>query len=119
MAESRLPELDPQSETHKTVKDLLAELLKALYPELDKDRYCEPDFVLLQKKVWQLLQDAVSSRRTHAEKAKYTTLQIVQQLLLWIELGLFAPPTSEHIYVSAWAMLFNILLFDTTVRAIP
>ncbi|KAF8926343.1 hypothetical protein BGZ47_002800 [Haplosporangium gracile] len=119
MAESRLPELDPQSEIHKVVKGLLAELLEALYPDLDKDRYCEPDFVQLQKKVWQLLQDAASSRHTHAEKAKYTTLQIVQQILLWIELGLFTPPTSEHVYVSAWAMLFNILLFDTTVRAIP
>ncbi|KAF9176657.1 hypothetical protein BGZ51_009874, partial [Haplosporangium sp. Z 767] len=119
MAESRLSELDPQSETHKTVTGLLAELLEALYPELDKDRYCEPDFVQLQKKVWQLLQDAASSRHTLAEKAKYTTLQIIQQVLLWIELGLFTPPTSEHVYVSAWAMLLNILLFDTTVRAIP
>ncbi|KAG9064563.1 hypothetical protein KI688_002821 [Linnemannia hyalina] len=82
MIESRLPELDPQSETHKAVKGLLAELLKALYPDLDKDRYCEPNFVQLQKKVWQLLQDAASSRHTHAEKAKYTTLQIVQQVLL-------------------------------------
>ncbi|KAG0025143.1 hypothetical protein BGZ82_010200, partial [Podila clonocystis] len=114
MAESQLPELDPQAETHKTVNGLLAELLKALYPDLDKDRYCEPDFVQLQKKVWQLLQDAASSRHTHAEKAKYTTLQIVQQILLWIELGLFTSPTSEHVYVSAWGMLFNILLFDTT-----
>lgn len=57
MAESRLPELDPHSETHKTVKSLLAELLKVLYPDFDKDRCCEPDFVQLQKKVWQLLQD--------------------------------------------------------------
>ncbi|KAF9545153.1 hypothetical protein EC957_011223 [Mortierella hygrophila] len=119
MTESRLPELDPQSETHKIVKGLLAELLKALYPDLDKDRHCEPDFIQLQKKVWRLLQDAASSRHTHAETATYTTLQIVQQVLLWIELGLFTPLTSEHVYVSAWAMLFNILLFGTTVRAIP
>ncbi|KAI1290686.1 hypothetical protein EDD11_009084 [Mortierella claussenii] len=56
---------------------------------------------------------------THAEKAKYTTLQVIQQVLLWIKLGLFTPPTSEHVYVSAWAMLFNILLFDTTIRAVP
>jgi hypothetical protein len=119
MAESRLPELDPLSETHKIVKGLLAELLEVLYPDLDKDRYCEPDFVQLQKKVWQLLQGSASSRHTHAEKVKYTTLQVVQQVLLWIELGLFILPTSEHVFVSAWAMLFNILLFDTTVRAIP
>ncbi|KAF9345756.1 hypothetical protein BGX34_004508, partial [Mortierella sp. NVP85] len=119
MNESRLPVLDPQSEIHKAVTDLLAELLKALCPDLDEDPYCDPDFVSLQKKVWQLLQDAANSKHTRAEKARYTTLQIVQQILLWIELGLFAPPTSEHVYVSAWAMVFNILFFDTSIRAIP
>jgi len=81
---------------------LLDELLKALYPDFDKDQ------------VRQLLQDAANSRHTRAEKAKRTTLQIVQQLLLWIELDL-QPPTSEHGYVSEWAMVFNIQFFDTSI----
>ncbi|KAF9946175.1 hypothetical protein BGZ72_000563 [Mortierella alpina] len=54
---------------------------------------------------------------THAEKAKYPTLLIVQQILLWVELDMFSPPTSEHVYVSAWAMLFNILLSGKTLAS--
>ncbi|KAK3823340.1 MAG: hypothetical protein J3Q66DRAFT_397809 [Benniella sp.] len=45
---------DAFSEIHKTITDLLDELLKALYPDLDKDRYCDPDFVPLQRKVWKV-----------------------------------------------------------------
>ncbi|KAG0045416.1 hypothetical protein BGZ83_009380 [Gryganskiella cystojenkinii] len=119
MAESSLIALDPESVIHTTVKDVLGDLLKALYPNLDKDQYSEPDFVNLHYKVSKMLSEAARSRNTQGEKAKYTTLLVVQQVILWIELKMFSSPTSEHVFVSAWTMLFNILLHDTIMRAIP
>ena len=113
MEASLLPGLDSSSDSYKLVKSLLRELLLALHPQIEHDRHCLPDFGQLKKRVWGLLPDI-------AEKtASYTTLQIVNQILLWIELGMFVPPTSEHVYVSAWSLLFNILLLDTNIRAIP
>ncbi|KAF9577110.1 hypothetical protein BGW38_007887, partial [Lunasporangiospora selenospora] len=43
----------------------------------------------------------------------------MNQIILWIELGMFVSPTSEHVYVTAWSLIFNILLVDTNTRAIP
>ncbi|KAF9142731.1 hypothetical protein BGX30_002339, partial [Mortierella sp. GBA39] len=118
MMESSLPSLGPETQIHTAVKDVLAAMLKALYPSLDKDQYSEPDFVKPQQKMWQLLSETASSRKTQEEKARYTTLLVVQQIVLWIELKVFVQPTSEHVFVSGWSTLFNILLRDTTMGAI-
>ncbi|KAF9433148.1 hypothetical protein BGZ76_009827 [Entomortierella beljakovae] len=111
MKESLIPE--PSSDVSKLEKCLLRKLLLALHPQIDRDRHCPPDFRQLKKMVWTLLLD--TPERTES----YTTLQIVNQILHWIELGMFAPPTSEHVFVSAWSLLFNTLLLDTNIRAIP
>ncbi|KAG0232995.1 hypothetical protein BGW41_001654 [Actinomortierella wolfii] len=96
---------------------LQKELLTALYPAntnfgiaIHKRR---PQFRSLKRQVWTLVS------QSEEDTAKYTILQIVSQLLLWIELDLFASPTSEHVFVSSWSTLFNILLHDTPLRAIP
>ncbi|KAG9064472.1 hypothetical protein KI688_003662 [Linnemannia hyalina] len=114
-----LSSVGPESQIHTAAKDVLATLLKALYSNLDKDQYSEPDFVNLQQKMWQLLSETASSKKTQEAKARYITLQVVQQIVLWIELKVFVPPTSEHVFVSAWTTLLNILLHDTSMRAIP
>ncbi|KAF9106560.1 hypothetical protein BGX27_009115 [Mortierella sp. AM989] len=111
MKASLIPELT--SDLCKPVKNLVRELLLALHPQIDHDRQCPPDFGQLKRMVWALLLD------TTEKTESYTTLQIVNQILHWVELGIFAPPTSEHVYVSAWSLLINTLLLDTNIRATP
>ncbi|KAG0229906.1 hypothetical protein BGW42_001307 [Actinomortierella wolfii] len=96
---------------------LQKELLTALYPANTNFGIAfhkrKPQFRSLKRQVWTLLS------QSEEDTAKYTILQIVSQLLLWIELDLFASPTSEHVFVSSWSTLFNILLHDTPLRATP
>ncbi|KAF9580570.1 hypothetical protein BGW38_002722 [Lunasporangiospora selenospora] len=87
MMESFLPPLDPKSQTYTTINDVRATLLNALYPSLNIDQYCEPDFVNLQQKMWQLLSEAASSKKTQegktsgelASKASASARQIAEQ----------------------------------------
>ncbi|KAF9536794.1 hypothetical protein EC957_009674 [Mortierella hygrophila] len=60
-------------------------------------------------------------RRTFSEagRAKYTSLRIINPILNWIDIGLFVPPTSEHVYVSTWIMLLNNLFNGSGLRIIP
>ncbi|KAI8594446.1 hypothetical protein EDD21DRAFT_421725 [Dissophora ornata] len=110
---SILPGLDTNSDSYNSVKSVLSELLRTLHPQIEFDRHCLPEFGLLKKRVWTMLCD------TPERTAAYTTLQIMNQVILWIELGMFTTPTSEQVYVTAWSLIFNILLLDTTIRAIP
>lgn len=112
-AASLLPKLDPNSDIYLSVMGLLRDLLVALHPQIDHDRHCPPQFGQLKKCVWNLLCS------TPEKTAVYTILQIMNQIILWIELGVFETPTSEQVYVSAWSLLFNILLSDSGIRAIP
>ncbi|KAG9071688.1 hypothetical protein KI688_005901 [Linnemannia hyalina] len=61
---SQLTPVDPNSDTHKAVKEVLERLLNALYPSLEKDRYADPQFVQLQKTIWQGLCHAVDLKQT-------------------------------------------------------
>lgn len=113
---SRLRPLDSSSADYRDIKDLLEDLLKNLYPAITDTNSMnrgKPRLRSLKRRVWTLLSEA------DEETARYTILQIVSQVLLWIELGQFVSPTSEHVYVSSWCTLFNILLLDTSLRAIP
>ncbi|KAG0290478.1 hypothetical protein BGZ96_006066 [Linnemannia gamsii] len=110
-AASLLPKLDPNSDIYLSVTGLLRDLLVALHPQIDHDRHCPPQFGQLKKCVWLC--------STPEKTAVYRILQIMNQIILWIELGLFETPTSEQVYVSAWSLLFNILLSDSGIRAIP
>lgn len=112
-AASLLPKLDPNSDIYLSVTGLPRDLLVALHPQIDHDRHCPPQFGQLKKCVWNLLCS------TPEKTAVYTILQIMNQIILWIELGVFETPTSEQVYVSAWSLLFNILLSDSGIRAIP
>ncbi|KAG9066522.1 hypothetical protein KI688_012430 [Linnemannia hyalina] len=78
------------SDFYNVVKSLLRKLLFALHPQIEQDRHCPPDFGQLKMRVWILMLDSAK------KSAFYTVLQIVNQILLWIELEMFAPPTSEH-----------------------
>ncbi|KAG0040473.1 hypothetical protein BGZ83_002531 [Gryganskiella cystojenkinii] len=113
MTASLLPRLDYDSDQYISAKDLLADLLQSLHPRIGIDRYCPPELGRLKKRVWRLLCDTAENTTTSM------ILQIVNQITLWIELGMFVSPTSEHVYVSAWSMIFNILLLGTNIRAIP
>lgn len=110
---SLLAGLDNNSDLYMSVKNLLSDLLQSLHPQIDFDRHCPPEFRRLKKRVWTMLCD------TPEKTAAYTTLQIVNQIILWIELRMFESPTSEQVYVTAWSLIFNILLLDTNIRAIP
>ncbi|KAG0304985.1 hypothetical protein BGZ98_004745 [Dissophora globulifera] len=110
---SWLAGLDSSSDPYMSVKGLLDDLLQSLHPQIGSDRYCLPELGRLKKRVWRLLCDATENT------AVYTTLQIMNQIILWIELGMFVSPTSEQVYVTAWSLIFNILLFGTNIRAIP
>ncbi|KAK3805525.1 MAG: hypothetical protein J3Q66DRAFT_407535 [Benniella sp.] len=88
---SLLSGLDPQSDIYLSVKDLLRELLVALHPQIDHDRHCPPQFGNLKKCVWKLLSS------TPENTANYSVLQVVNQLILYIELGIFEDPTSEQV----------------------
>ncbi|KAG0061345.1 hypothetical protein BGZ90_003619 [Linnemannia elongata] len=50
---------------------------------------------------------------------KKLTKHSVARPLIVRNLGVFETPTSEQVYVSAWSLLFNILLSDSGIRAIP
>ncbi|KAF9579439.1 hypothetical protein BGW38_004295 [Lunasporangiospora selenospora] len=114
---SRLPLLDTNSAEYQDIKLLLDDLLTTLYPAISNSSSTnnrrKPYFQSLKRRVWALLS------QLEEESIKYTTLQIVTQILLWIELDIFASPTSEHVFVSSWSTLFNILLHDTPLRAVP
>lgn len=113
---SRLRPLDSSSADYRDIKDLLEDLLKNLYPAITDTNSMnrgKPRLRSLKRRIWTLLSEA------DEETARYTILQIVSQVLLWIELGQFVSSTSEHVYVSSWCTLFNILLLDTSLRAIP
>ncbi|KAF9928048.1 hypothetical protein BGZ65_006439, partial [Modicella reniformis] len=112
-AASLLPGLDPNSDVYLSVTSLLRDLLVSLHPQIDHDRHCPPQIEKLKHRIWKLL------RSTPEKTAAYTTLQIINQIILWIELGMFVAPTSEQVYVSAWPMLFNIIFFDANIRVIP
>ncbi|KAF9079592.1 hypothetical protein BGX23_003643 [Mortierella sp. AD031] len=110
---SLIARLDNDSNTYMSVKSLLSDLLQSIHPQIDFDRHCPPEFGQLKKHVWTMLCD------TPEKTAAYTTLQIMNQIILWIERGMLVSPTSEQVYVTAWSLIFNILLFDTNIRAIP
>ncbi|KAG0354940.1 hypothetical protein BGZ54_001365, partial [Gamsiella multidivaricata] len=102
---------------YQSIKALQEDLLKTLHPATTNtsstNNRGKPQLQSHKRRVWTLLSEA------EKETAKYTILQIVSQVLLWIELGLFASPTSEHVFLSSWCALFNTLLIDTSVHAVP
>ncbi|GJJ78473.1 hypothetical protein EMPS_10832 [Entomortierella parvispora] len=119
MTSSQLPPVDPASDTHRSVKEVLKRLLDALCPTLEQDPYAEPQFVQLQKTIWKELCRAVDLKQTESGMAMYTTLLIVQHVVASIEQGSLAPPTSEHVFVSVWTWILNILFVGTRLRVIP
>ncbi|KAF9158976.1 hypothetical protein BGX20_003162, partial [Mortierella sp. AD010] len=119
MASSILAPVDPQSDTHVAVTAVQEKLLDALYPALKKDPYADPQFVQLQKAIWKELCHAVDLKQTELGLATYITLQIMDRIVAWIEQGSFQPPTSEHMFVSAWAWIFNTLFTGTRLRVVP
>ncbi|KAF9085626.1 hypothetical protein BGX27_003411, partial [Mortierella sp. AM989] len=122
MTSSQLPSVDPNSDTHKEVKEVLKRLLDALYLVFlieYSHRYADPQFVQLQKTIWQGLCDAVDLKQTESGMATYTTLLIIQLIVAWVEQGSFMPPTSEHVFVSAWTWILNILFAGTKLRVVP
>ncbi|KAF9273021.1 hypothetical protein BGZ88_004153, partial [Linnemannia elongata] len=97
---SRLRPLDSNSADYRDIKALLEDLLKHLYPtiaDINSMYRGKPRFRSLKRRVWTLLSEA------DEETARYTILQIVSQVLLWIELGQFVSPTSEHVLCRAGA----------------
>ncbi|KAI8594938.1 hypothetical protein EDD21DRAFT_392517 [Dissophora ornata] len=119
MASSHLPPVDPQSDIHIAVTDLLKKLLDALYPTLKKVPHADPQFVQLQKAIWQGLCHAVDLKHTESGMATYTTLLTMQHIVAWVELGSFRPPISEHVFVSVWTWILNTLFAGIKLRVVP
>ncbi|KAF8939866.1 hypothetical protein BGZ58_008494 [Dissophora ornata] len=120
MASSHLPPVDPQSDIHIAVTDLLKKLLDALYPTLKKVPHADPQFVQLQKAIWQGLCHAVDLKHTESGMATYTTLLTMQHIVAWVELGSFRPPISEHVFVSQKksVRLNAVILVDLEARVL-
>ncbi|KAF9123772.1 hypothetical protein BGW39_008709 [Mortierella sp. 14UC] len=116
-AVSLLPKL---SQRMSRVEALLSELLLALCPGIEEDPYAEPNLLGLQLKVWELLsQLAKLTARDKEQKAVHAALLTMGHICSLLAIGQLEPPTSEHIYVSAWTQVFNTLFHGTKVRAIP
>ncbi|KAG9070416.1 hypothetical protein KI688_009753 [Linnemannia hyalina] len=115
--ESLLPWLSPRM---STVEALLSDLLSALCPGIKEDPYAEPSLLDLQLKVWELLsQFAKLTVRDKEQKAVHAALMTMSHICSLLAIGQLEPPTSEHVYVSAWTQIFNTLFHGSKVRAIP
>ncbi|KAI8356254.1 hypothetical protein B0O80DRAFT_527913 [Mortierella sp. GBAus27b] len=99
----------------KTVDELRADLQTALYP--DPEDPAAMSVESLQKFVYESLSKCVGPRSTRAAREKYLVLQIVSQVLHWLENDVFAAPSSEHVFVSTWSDVFNTVLGLAQVRS--
>ncbi|KAG0264778.1 hypothetical protein BGZ95_003526 [Linnemannia exigua] len=117
-SESLVPSL---SSRLPTIEALLSELLLVLCPGLDNDPYAEATLIGLQVKVWELLGNSARETgiKTKEQKAVHTVLMVVSHICSLLATEQFAPPTSEHVFVSAWTHILNVLFYDSKIRAIP
>ncbi|KAF9115716.1 hypothetical protein BGW39_002972 [Mortierella sp. 14UC] len=117
-SESLVPSL---SSRLPTIESLLSELLLALCPGLDKDPYAEATLTGLQVKVWELLGNSARETgiKSREQKAVHAVLMVVSHICSLLATEQFAPPTSEHVFVSAWTHILNVLFYDSKIRAIP
>jgi hypothetical protein len=116
--ESLVPSL---SSRLPSVEALLGELLNALAPDQDNDSLAEITLVGLQVKVWELL--AKSARdgppKNKEQKAVMVVLKAVGQICLFLENKQLEPPHSEHVFVSVWSSIMNLLFQGSLIRVIP
>lgn len=93
----------------------------ALCPGLDNDPYAEATFTGLQVKVWELLGNSARETgiKTKEQKAVHGVLMVVSHIWSLLATEQFAPPTSEHVFVSTWTHILNVHFYDSKVRAIP
>lgn len=117
-SESLVPSL---SSRLPTIESLLSELLLALCPGMDKDPYAEATLTGLQVKVWELLGNSARETgiKSREQKAVHAVLMVVSHICSLLATEQFAPPTSEHVFVSAWTHILNVLFYDSKIRAIP
>ncbi|KAG0233667.1 hypothetical protein BGW41_001419, partial [Actinomortierella wolfii] len=102
------------------VETLLSELLLALCPGISEDPHAEATLIGLQAKIWELLfRSAKETPRNQDQKAVRTCLMIMDHICSVLATEQLRPPVSEHVYVSTWSHVFNILFHDSKVRAMP
>ncbi|KAF9374257.1 hypothetical protein CPC16_001399, partial [Podila verticillata] len=100
-----------------TIDDLRADLQEALYP--DPDDPAAMSVESLQRFVYESLLQCLGPHPTRAAKEKYLILKIVSQVLHWLENDIFAVPLSEHVSVSAWSDVLNMLFAQSGLCGIP
>ncbi|KAG0346084.1 hypothetical protein BG005_000945 [Podila minutissima] len=73
----------------------------------------------LQIFVCESLLQCLGPHPTRAAKEKYLVLKIVSQVLHWLENDIFAMSLLEHVFVTAWSDVLNMLFAQSGLRGIP
>ncbi|KAG0247102.1 hypothetical protein BG011_002001, partial [Mortierella polycephala] len=116
-SQSLVPSL---SQKLPAIEVLLSELLLALCPDLNEDPHAEATLVDLQAEIWELLgRSAKVNERNKDQKAVRTVLVIMDHICTLLTTEQLVPPVSEHVFVSAWSHILNVLFQGSNVRAIP
>ncbi|KAF9189011.1 hypothetical protein BGZ51_000187 [Haplosporangium sp. Z 767] len=116
-SQSLVPSL---SQKLPAIEVLLSELLLALCPDLNEDPHAEATLVDLQAKIWELLgRSAKVNEKNKDQKAVRTVLVIMDHICTLLTTEQLVPPVSEHVFVSAWSHILNVLFQGSNVRAIP
>ncbi|KAF9418014.1 hypothetical protein BGZ76_004460, partial [Entomortierella beljakovae] len=103
------------------VESLLPELLSALYPDLEEDPCADPSLIGLQVKLWSMLGQMANetSGSTKVRRAVKAALMIMNHICSLLATEQFMPPTPEHVFVSAWTHILNLIFHGSKIRAIP
>ncbi|KAG0225738.1 hypothetical protein BGW41_004577 [Actinomortierella wolfii] len=103
------------------VEVLLKELLNALSPNYDNDPHGEITLIGLQVKVWKLLAESATDGlpKSKEQRATMMVLKAVSQICSLLENRQLQPPHSEHVFVSVWSNIMNLLFQDSLIRVIP
>ncbi|KAF9416615.1 hypothetical protein BGZ76_004620 [Entomortierella beljakovae] len=116
--QSLIPSLEVK---HPLIEALIEDLLSALCPGISADPYAESNIWSLQTRVWNLLLQSGNSGsiKTKDEKANLAVLQIMSHLCALLSTNQLSVPSSEHVYVSLWSFVMNMLFGGQSIRAIP
>ncbi|KAF9097126.1 hypothetical protein BGX27_001001 [Mortierella sp. AM989] len=102
----------------QTIRILQEELLAALYPDAEEPG--SMDVSNLRRTVFLHLGEAEQKpRKCKADKEHYAVLQILTLILLWLSNRKFDKPSPEHVFVSAWSDVFNVLFHGANLKVIP
>ncbi|KAF9572808.1 hypothetical protein EC968_009447 [Mortierella alpina] len=106
-------------EKDDALAELTDELLESYCPGHEEDPLAPLDMDSLRLTIWCLLLKSGMSPKTKTTRQRMAVLQVIDHICTLIVTNQLAPPTAEHVVVSAWPFILAVLLGGEVVRGIP